>query len=58
MSRCTYLKRHQDDGITWYDCTLTELDLECPYPAKQCRFKDQGEDFANWVITVRDGVER
>ena len=53
---CKFQIRGYRGGTIYYDCLLTDLATpqECPFPARQCRFKQQTEEFRNGAILVRN----
>ena len=52
--KCTFLKKEKDGGITYYDCTLTDISCPCPFPQRHCKFKQQNEEFHNAVVQIHE----
>ena len=37
--------------IYYYTCDIeNEHGIECPYPARHCKYKEQCEEFEEWVM--------
>lgn len=53
---CKFQIKGYGGGPVYYDCLLTDLATpqECPFPARQCRFKQQCEEFRNGGTIVRN----
>ncbi len=65
---CDFLKRQVmrvpdednpgiEERITYYDCRMDDQGLDCPYPAILCKFKEQCEEFYNFVLAAKKRAE-